>query len=258
MNNKKVTILLSTYNGDKHLKELLDSLHSQSYSQFNIIVRDDNSADTTLKILNSYRLQVIPASENIGAKCSFSTLLDYAIQNDDGHYFMFCDQDDIWESDKVEKTLLKMQSMEKKYGDIPLLVHTDLKVVDEKLNMIDESFMRFQYIEARHNKLNNLLMQNTITGCTMMINRELAELSLPIPNDSVMHDWWQGLIASQFGSIGYLEDTTILYRQHANNTVGSKGFSYLEIIKKAFKKNHSINYNSPRILNSKINTLIPI
>jgi len=94
---------------------------------------------------------------------------------------MFCDQDDIWNIDKMEKTLFKMQQMESQYGYVPILIHTDLEVVDENLNVIDTSFMNFQKIDPMKNEFNNFLMQNTITGCTEMINRNLAKKSLPLP-----------------------------------------------------------------------------
>ena len=241
--SKKVLILLSTYNGAQYIKEQLDSILSQTYNNFEILVRDDCSTDNTLSILEAYAVKIINSNENLGVKQSFSTLLEYAVENTDSSYFMFCDQDDIWESDKIERALLKIQGMEKEYGDIPLLVHTDLKVVDEKLNTIDESFMRFQSIEAKYNKLNNLLMQNTITGCTMMINRKLAELCLPIQNESIMHDAWLGLVASQFGKIGYLNSATIKYRQHTNNSVGAKAFNLENIVLNARKK-QSLSHNA--------------
>lgn len=220
----KISILLSTYNGEKYIKEQLDSLFSQTYKNFEIIVRDDESSDKTLEILKSYDVKIIESIENLGAKKSFSTLLEYALHNGDSDYFMFCDQDDIWNDDKIEKTLIKMQNLEKKYGNIPLLVHTDLEVVDENLKTISNSMWEYEYILPQCNRLNRLLIQNTITGCTMMINRKLAKKSFDIPAEAIMHDWWIGLVASYFGKIGYINTSTIKYRQHGNNTIGAKGF----------------------------------
>lgn len=220
----KISILLSTYNGEKYIKEQLDSLFSQTYKDFEIIVRDDISSDKTLEILKSYDVKIIESIENLGAKKSFSTLLEYALHNGDSDYFMFCDQDDIWNDDKIEKTLIKMQNLEKKYGNIPLLVHTDLEVVDEKLKTIHNSMWEYEYILPKCNRLNRLLIQNTITGCTMMINRKLAKKSFDIPKEAIMHDWWIGLVTGYFGRIGYINESTIKYRQHGNNTIGAKGF----------------------------------
>jgi len=220
-----ITILLATYNGEEYLKEQLESLFSQTHEFFRIIVRDDMSTDSTLEILKSYDLEIMPSNENIGAKCSFYALLDYALQNGDSNYFMFCDQDDIWNKEKIKITLQKMQEVEKGFPSKPVLIHSDLKVVDEELKIIDKSFWNYEFILPQYNSLNRLIIQNTITGCTMMINRKLAKISLPIHENYIMHDWWLGLVASKFGKINYIEEATIEYRQHGKNTIGAKGFS---------------------------------
>jgi hypothetical protein len=136
-------------------------------------------------------------------KKSFETLLKYACENSDAKYFMFCDQDDVWNQDKVELTLQKMYEMEKLYKNTPILVHTDLEVVDENLHTINPSFMKLQNLDEKKNRLNNLLIQNTITGCTVMINRDLAKLCLPMSSNAIVHDWWVGLVAGYFGKIVY-------------------------------------------------------
>ncbi|TLT06358.1 glycosyltransferase family 2 protein [Aliarcobacter thereius] len=221
----KLSILLSTYNGERYLKEQLDSLFKQTYKDFEIIVRDDISSDKTLEILKSYDVKLIESTQNLGAKKSFSTLLKYALENSDSKYFMFCDQDDVWNDDKIEKTLAKMKEFESFYGsELPLLIHTDLEVVDESLKAISSSMWEYEYILPKYNSLNRLLIQNTITGCTMLINRELAKKSLDIPENAIMHDWWIGLVASCFGNIGSVNTSTIKYRQHGKNTIGAKGF----------------------------------
>ena len=233
---KKISILISTFNGKKYIKEQLDSIFNQTYKNIEIIVRDDGSSDNTIEILKSYNIKPIDTKINLGAMVSFEELLKYALQNSNSDYFMFCDQDDVWDTKKVEKTLAKMEEMEKEFGNIPLLVHTDLEVVDEKLNTINSSFMNFQKINPRISKFHNLLIQNTITGCTVMINRKLAQMCLPIPDKAIMHDWWIGLVATQFGKIGYLNESTIKYRQHTSNTIGAKGFDIGFVLKSISKK----------------------
>ena len=230
----KIFILLSTYNGARYLKAQLDSLFAQTYCSIEIIARDDDSNDETISILKSYNIKILDTKENLGAKESFAELLNYAVVNSTSDYFMFCDQDDVWEKDKIEKTFAKMQEMEQEFGNIPLLVHTDLKVADEHLHTISSSMWAYEHIDPSKNSLNRLLIHNTITGCTMMINRKLAELSLPISSSSIMHDWWVGLVASSFGKIGYIDESTIKYRQHGLNDTGAKKYNYLSIIKKAY------------------------
>lgn len=237
----KILILISTYNGEKYLKAQLDSLFSQSYQDFKLIVRDDASTDGTKEILKTYDIELLPSSENLGVKKSFETLLKYACKNSDSKYFMFCDQDDVWNKDKIKKTFEKMLELENLYGDnIPLLVHTDLEVVNEKLETLSSSMWKSEHINPRANTLNKLLMQNTITGCTMMINRTLAMKSLSISSKAIMHDWWIGLIVGSFGKIGFIEESTMKYRQHGKNDTGAKNYNYKFIINK-LKKFSDIN-----------------
>ena len=150
---------------------------------------------------------------------------------------MFCDQDDIWEKDKVEKTLAKMEKIERIYYNQPILIHTNLKVVDENLQLINKSFWDHEHIDPQFNMFNNLLIQNTITGCTVMINKKLALLTLPIPDEIIMHDWWLGLIASKFGKIVYINEPLIQYRQHTSNSIGANQLNIRTIFNKLFEKN---------------------
>jgi glycosyltransferase involved in cell wall biosynthesis len=237
-----ICILLSSYNGEKYIKELLDSLYSQTNKNFRIIVRDDMSTDSTLSILSSYDLEIISDNKKLGAKRSFSTLLEYAVANTDCQYFMFCDQDDVWEKDKLNKTLTKMQNIEKVNVKTPILVHTNLKVVDENLNIINDSFMLYQGLKTKPYSFNDLIIQNNITGCTVMINRYLAKISLPIPEESIMHDWWIGLVASKFGKIGYLNHSTVMYRQHAKNTIGASVYNLEYVLSNLIKKQSILKY----------------
>ncbi|MDD2888671.1 MAG: glycosyltransferase family 2 protein [Aliarcobacter sp.] len=228
---KKVIILLSTYNGERYLKEQLDSLCNQSYKNIEIYARDDGSDDNTLKILKSYPVQLLETTRNLGARDSFFELLSKAIYASNGDYFMFCDQDDVWDKFKVEKTLNKMLEVELNNPNIPILIHTDLEVVDKNLNSISKSMWIYEDIRPEYNSFNRLIIQNTITGCTVMIDRKLALKSITIAKNAVMHDWWIGLVASYFGKIEYLKESTIKYRQHDNNTIGAKNNSNINPIK---------------------------
>jgi glycosyltransferase involved in cell wall biosynthesis len=217
--NPKVVILLSTYNGEDYLQEQLDSLFAQTYTHIEIIARDDGSQDNTLNILKQAPITLMQTQHNVGAKESFATLLTYALNETNADYFMFCDQDDVWHHNKVELTL---NTMLKSNTNQPTLVHTNLVVADENLETIADSMWDYEHILPQHNSFNRILIQNTITGCTSMINRTLAQKALPIPPKAIMHDWWLGLVASQFGTILTLKTTTINYRQHHNNTIGAK------------------------------------
>lgn len=222
-----IDILLSTYNGGLYLKEQLDSLLSQTYKNWSLIIRDDGSSDNTVEILKEHckkypeRITFIEDNMHLGACQSFARLLEHSTAN----YIMFCDQDDVWLPDKIDITLKAMQEIESEHGDIPVLVHTDLKVVDHKKNLIAESFWKYQHIAPDLTGLNNLLIMNVATGCTMMINKRLKELSIPIPQDAIIHDWWIALVAASFGRIEYIDTPTILYRQHGKNDIGAMRYS---------------------------------
>ncbi len=226
-----VLILLSTYNGSNYLNEQIDSLYGQTYNNIKIIARDDGSNDITLEVLKSYNIELMPQGEHLGPKSSFSALSEYALKKD-YQYFMFCDQDDVWEKDKVEKSLEKIKKLEKEFPNKPLLVHTDLEIVNEKLVNIHESMWHYEHLNPKLNSFNQLLMQNTITGCSIMVNKKLLDLAMPIPKQGViMHDWWIGLVASKFGKITFIDKATIKYRQHKKNTIGAHGISFQYITK---------------------------
>ncbi|MCU9809874.1 hypothetical protein LEQ06_18005 [Paraclostridium sp. AKS46] len=120
-------------------------------------------------------------------------------------------------------------------------MHTDLKVVSEELELINESFIKYQNLDPEMKALNNLLLQNNITGCTVMINLSLKQECKNIPENCIMHDWWLGLIASAFGEISFINEQTILYRQHSMNEVGAKNYnSYKFILGKINSTSQSI------------------
>lgn len=229
-----VTVLLATYNGGKYLEEQLKSLIEQTYSDFRIVIRDDGSDDNTNEIISRYssvfsdKITVCPSSEPThSAAGNFFKLIE--MYDDD--YIMLCDQDDRWLPEKIEKTLALMKATEEKCNtDTPILIHTDLYVADEKLHITANSFVKFQGLSPYNTQLNRLLMQNSVTGCTVMFNRALKEKLFVLPRVTAMHDWWLALIASAFGKIEFLNEPTILYRQHGNNEVGAKNYKSLSFL----------------------------
>lgn len=235
----RVDILLATCNGEKFLAEQLDSILNQTYTNFRIIIRDDASQDKTVPIIQEYtqrfpkKILFIQGHERLGAKNNFSKLMEIS----SAPYVLFSDQDDIWLPHKVEKTLLAMQNMEKKHGSNPFLVHTDLTVVDEHQKIKHLSFWKYAHLNPLHGMtLNRLLNQNVVTGCTMMANRLLIELSRPIPQEAFMHDWWIALAASVFGKIDVLHESTIHYRQHGKNALGAQKFGSLKNVLNGIRK----------------------
>lgn len=221
----EIEILLATYNGDRFLRQQIDSILTQDYKNIRVLARDDGSNDGTLEILGEYaerlsdRFRIMPSTAATGsAKRNFLLL----IQESTAEYVCFSDQDDVWLPYKVSKTKQVMDQLESEWGrNVPLLVFTDLRVVDEKLNTIYESFWAHMGIDPeRIDRLAELLGKSVVTGCTVMANRRLLELSLPMPTEALMHDRWVALLASVLGKAGFLRTQTVLYRQHDRNVLG--------------------------------------
>lgn len=222
-----IDILLATYNGEKFLAEQLDSLLGQTFGNWRLLVRDDGSSDGTLDMLESYRhrfgarMEILPSvGVRLGAGGNFSALLE----NSTAGCVMFCDQDDVWFPDKIERTLAEMRRLEEEHGpDSPCLVFSDVTVVDEGLRVVAPSGWRSQNADpVTGTCLARLVLMNPGNGCTMMINRALLTKALPIPPEALMHDYWLALVATAFGRTAVLRKPTLYYRQHGRNELGNK------------------------------------
>ncbi|QSH40374.1 glycosyltransferase family 2 protein [Lentisphaerota bacterium ZTH] len=233
-----IDILLATYNSEKFIEEQLLSILNQDMDDWKLLIRDGGSKDKTLQIISSYchkypdRIQLISSSGNSSAVENFTALLRLSR----AAYIMFADHDDIWCRDKVKKTFAQMQKGEEKYGiDLPLLVFTDKYIVDQEKKPKASSFFKYSALNPAKTSINQLLVQNVPAGCTMLLNRKLAELALPIPEKAVMHDHWISLVASAFGHISYLDEPTLFYRQHSCNYYGAAKYNTGYFIYNALK-----------------------
>lgn len=221
----RLQVLLATYNGATFLREQLDSLLAQTYDNFEVLVRDDNSTDGTLTLLQSYQtqhagfLQILTHNEaGRGAKANFLSLL----QASDAPYIAFCDQDDVWHPEKLSQSMTAMLALEARHGEaLPCLIFTDLEIVNRRGEALFASLWKQQHIDPRRTHLRQLLLQNTVTGCTALLNRALVVRCLKMPVDAVMHDWWIALMASVVGLALGLNERTVQYRQHDGNSVGA-------------------------------------
>ena len=152
ISNDTVAIMMATYNGGHYLREQIESLLSQTYTEWILFIRDDESKDNTLEIVNEYVkkypekvISVANHSDKHGARMNFGCIHEWVTRQYDFRYFMFCDQDDIWLPDKIEKEMMAIKKGEEEYVG-PLLIHTDLTVVDEKLAVIAPSYVKFRSI----------------------------------------------------------------------------------------------------------------
>ncbi|MGT2934882.1 glycosyltransferase family 2 protein [Streptococcus castoreus] len=218
-----INILLSTYNGERFLAEQIQSIQRQTIKDWTLLIRDDGSSDGTITIINEFvkqdkRIRFINGdnNDNLGVIRNFYTLLKY--QKADVYFFS--DQDDIWLENKLEVTLLEAQKHD---ITVPLLVYTDLKVVNQQLAVIHDSMIKTQSDHANTTLLQELT-ENTVTGGTMMINHALAKEWFTC-DGLLMHDWYLALLAAAKGKLVYLDIPTELYRQHDANVLGARTWS---------------------------------
>lgn len=220
----KLAILLSTYNSSMFLKEQMDSILNQTYETWNLYIHDDMSDDITMSIIEEYckkdkRVHFLADDKKRGSKGSFLWLLE----NVEADYYMFCDHDDVWLPQKTELSLKKMLE-QKDRKETPIIVATNLKLVNKDLEVINESF--WNHCHTR-NKLfkdkYHYLVYNNIPGCSMLFNRIVKQYAIPCPDNTYVHDTW--IILSTLWNNGRIErimSPLMLYRQHQANLIGSK------------------------------------
>ena len=238
-----VSVLLAAYNGEKYLAQQLDSIISQTYKDFQIIIRDDGSTDDTVKIILDYQacypeiVKFVSDGVKSGSPTgNFFKLLKYA----DSDYIMFSDQDDVWFPDKIKKTLYEMQNLESQFGkDIPILVFASSQATDENLNPLNNSGVK--KIPDKLLKLNRLLVENCgAGGCVIMSNKSLYKNIGDYSDKIMIYDWWFALYASACGIIRYLPEKLMFYRQHGKNTLGSVNLRGLRYRLKRFNDRENI------------------
>ena len=219
-------VLLAVWNGSAHLPELLDSLLSQTDPDFTVLMQDDGSEDTTPDLLKEVsgrdRRFIFGAEQGkrLGAAGNFLSL----IRQTKADYCLLCDQDDVWEPEKVAVLKQAIQKLEAQYKQsTPLLVHSDCFLIDQNGENTGSSFFRHQGWDPGAVTLPRLLVQNNVTGCTLIMNRALRELIAEHAKakDLFMHDWFIALTAASFGRISFVDQPLTRYRQHGGNAIGA-------------------------------------
>lgn len=213
---EKVTVLMSTYNGEKYLEEQLDSILKQVGVKLRIIVRDDGSNDNTIGILKKYASENLNLTyyqgENLKPAKSF---LDLIAKSDDADYYAFSDQDDVWDKDKLECSITTLKNLDLSK---PALYYSNLRIVDQNLKYYRLSHTR---PHTPHNKYSSLV-DSLATGCTIVFNKEARNIvKSRVADNCLMHDTWLFLVCSFFGAIIYDSNAHISYRQHENNVIGT-------------------------------------
>lgn len=218
-----VEILLATYKPDlRFLKIQLESLNQQDYPNLFLSVRDD-SADfnsfTLIKEMLETTITRIPYSlqcneTNIGSSRTFMKLTE----DSSGDWLAYCDQDDDWIVTKISR-LIAIAEKEK-----AVLIYSDLSIIDQNGIQIHTSFKsmnpRLKHVYGE-NKFSFFLRRNSVTGCTMLVSKEIARQALPFEIDHYVHDHWLALYASSKGRIAYSPEPLVRYRIHGNNQIGN-------------------------------------
>lgn len=214
----KVVIMMSTYNGEKYLKEQIDSILNQSHKNFQLIIRDDGSYDNTKLILHSYddfRIEIYEG-ENVGAKASFLELLKCSPESD---YYAFSDQDDIWAPSKIEAAIEML-------GDkvnVPCLYFSNQTIIDQEGNTIKERLDK----GFKTPGIVDVLFNNDINGCTIVFNNQLMKLlrCKMFRQEAMMlryYDAYVAEIAAIYGEILYDDRSFMRFRRHGNNSTDGR------------------------------------
>ena len=223
MNNIRISVAMATYNGEKYLKEQLESILVNLKENDELIISDDGSTDGTREIIYKYlendnRIKLFDGPKN-GVKQNFAN----AINKCSGEYIFLADQDDIWYDNKVEEVL----NVFKAEMDVTLVVH-NCKIVNEKLEELDKNF--FEYRKSGIGIFKNIL-KNTYIGCCMAFKKEMKNNILPIPKDIEMHDQWIGILNEKYGNSFFLNKELLMYRRHENNVSQMKHYGIIKMIR---------------------------
>ena len=243
--NPEIEILMATYNGEKYVKEQIDSIIHQTYENWKLLIRDDNSTDKTLEILKEYekkdkRIKVIEDKKgNLGFVKNFEELLIYSNKE----WVMFSDQDDYWLENKIEKYVSILNSNPKDILKKPILIHSNSFICNDNLEIIKKEFINSN-IASKYNE-DSYYFFYFVQGSTVLINRAMIDLALPFSKNVTVHDRYLHLLAEFLGKRIFINESLIKYRQHSNNKIGAKGSS---IISKILKKRYFHNEDRELIL----------
>lgn len=254
-----VTVLMATYRGKQYLEQQLDTILAQTVP-VRILISDDGSDDGTREMLENYAgwypEQVFlhhRTQHTGGAAGNFFWLMQEALKDEKNEYIFFSDQDDVWENNKVSVMLHRMKVLEKGLGkQCPILLYSDMEVVDEDLYEISPSFAAYTHQDPDRSSFAELLVENQVTGGASMINRALLTHCAMEPEICCMHDWWIALTASCFGIIEFMPRVLSKYRQHGDNVLGAKDAGSFGEMKARLGRGKEVEQNYRRMLNQGI------
>ena len=236
--NPKVQILLATFNGEKFLREQLDSIVNQKYKLWELLIHDDGSVDKTISILNEYqknhpkKIRIL-IDKNIFSSASKNFFHLIKNRSKKANLYCLCDQDDIWHKNKLN---IIIEIYNSKKDKVPLLIHTDLSLIDASGKLLEKSHNRLINYQKNLITKNKALYYNPVPGCAMTINAALAN-KISYCKHMVMHDWWILISAIHENSnVLYINSPLVKYRQHSKNVLGYKKNNILILVLRLFFK----------------------
>lgn len=253
-----VLIMMATYDGEKYIREQIDSIQNQSYTNWHLLIQDDGSGDKTVEYISEYckndpRIELVHnESDKHGAYINFHTLANKAKHMEKYDYYMFCDQDDIWLPEKISTYVNFFKKL--KNSDEPILCYADMQMIDRDGNITLKSLNSVRglaYVNPYR-----VFFAHRIAGCNLFMNRILFEMvpevdvTLPYVN-ILSHDNYYAKFAAVFGEIYYIDQPLMQYRRHGENCTGDAAYGKFSI-RKIFKriinldklaKDHAITYN---------------
>ena len=243
---------MATYNGEKYLGEQIDSILAQSYHDWHLFIHDDGSTDKTQDIIKEFitrfpnKITLLDYPSQHGACMNFLSILDYI----NAKYYMFCDQDDVWLPEKIEKKYTKLRELEKENVQTPIIVYSDLIVTNSQLSPISFSLWSIAGIYPDFVKSFDEMAANTlVSGCAMIFNHEAKKTIPPISNNITMHDAWIACCVAKHGGILYpLKQPTIYYRQHTTNALGAQDVRNPTLVKRIRRFSTSYKRNKEHYL----------
>lgn len=246
MENRTILIMMATYNGEKYISKQLETIINQTYTNWELIIRDDCSTDNTLGIIKDYvkkdsRIKyILSDSEKHGAYYNFFGLINYVKKIKKYDFYMFADQDDEWDNIKIEEYLKFYDS--KVNTDIPIVIYGNMRIIDENGEVVSQNMDELTGI-GYTNVITSFFTHKTY-GCTVLFNFELLK-SLPVieNNDLVLgylsHDNFVTKWAGIFGKVYFLPLTTMGYRRYNENVTSKHSYDYG--VKRIFRRVSQIN-----------------
>lgn len=251
----KVMVLISTYNGEKYLEELLDSVLKQKNVDVDILIRDDGSTDNTINIIKKYAQKESNieffVGKNIGYAKSFWNLIKKTYNY---KYYAFCDQDDIWQNNKLEQAVKMINDYSTE--DIPILYTSNVISVNNNMEIISHNAFNCK----KTLNIYESFQKSILPGCTFVFNDNAAQILKKYDGYMESHDWAAYTIVTTFGKVLYDTDSYIYYRIHENNTIGKKNSKveeYISKIKRFFKKSTNTRSKFARDFFECYNDLLP-